>query len=143
MVQLDRYVTYDGCDYLCTLCDRFFDSHTALEAHCRNTSRHSWCERCQRVFPSETSKTEHLRHSASHHICLKCCLKCGHHPDFGSYDDLRKHRESTHHWCSECNLYLNDACQLQSHDIEHHNLCVVCGQFFENENNLRMVCHPR
>ena len=137
MVQLGRYLDFNGDGYECILCDRYFGTEEALLAHCRQTSRHPWCERCQRVFPLEESKTAHINNSASHNICYRCNRR----PDFPSFDELGDHWESAHHWCRDCcNLYLSSSQELQLHNVTYHNLCVECGEFFSNENNLRMVC---
>ena len=136
MVQLCRYLDFDGYAWECLLCDSYFGSLKSLLAHCRHTSRHPWCERCQRVFPFEGAKTAHINNSAAHNICFRCNRR----PDFPSFDELMEHRKFKHHWCSYCDIYWSSSQELRWHNVKHHHLCVECDESFSNENNLRMVC---
>ncbi|KAF9894431.1 hypothetical protein FE257_007934 [Aspergillus nanangensis] len=129
---LGRYLTYDGEDYECLLCERYFGSKYALYAHCRDTSRHEWCERCSRVFVSTASKNAHLQQSASHNVCDVCS------DDFETFKKLDDHKINAHHFCPACNLYHHYARELQDHNVALHHLCVRCGRFFSNENCLQM-----
>lgn len=135
MVVLGKYIHYDGIDYRYNLCDRWFFSAAALVAHCRNTTRHAWCERCERVFRSDFEKEKHLSASTSHNVCWKCYRG----RDFWSPMDLRRHKEQDHDWCADCDIYFSYQLQLRVHDIKVHNMCSDCGAYFKNENNLRMV----
>ncbi|KAL3410501.1 hypothetical protein V8F44DRAFT_635094 [Aspergillus fumigatus] len=114
-MDLGPYLACDGVDYECTICERFFCSESALYAHCRQTSRHQWCERCFRVFISVQAKDAHLRKSSRHNV-----LK-------------------SHHFCPQCNVYYDSVEQLQEHDVTRHHLCVKCGDYFTNKNNLQMI----
>ncbi|KAL3485431.1 hypothetical protein BJX62DRAFT_38278 [Aspergillus germanicus] len=134
-MDLGPYLEYDDGYYVCTLCQRYFNSENALYSHCRYTSHHEWCERCFRVFRTTQAKEAHLEASSSHHICRRCNDPG---PDFESYPELKRHLEQYHHHCSPCDLYYRTAAGLQQHDVSHHNLCVECGDFFSNPNNLRM-----
>lgn len=132
---LGPYLEYDGEDYICSICDRYFRTDGALFAQCRATTRHEWCERCRRVFISEASKNAHIQASNKHHPCRSCREAT----DFESNQDLRDHLVGYHHACLECNIFLESAEGLRSHDISDHCLCDVCDKYFSNENNLRMV----
>ncbi|PYH65883.1 uncharacterized protein BO88DRAFT_470151 [Aspergillus vadensis CBS 113365] len=118
MGDLGPYLDYDGEDYICTICDRWFTTEGALFAHCRATTRHEWCERCRRVFVSEDSKNAHVRASKRHNIY------------FETDDDLRYHLEDYHHACLECNIFLGSAENLLSHDISVHYYCNICDRYF-------------
>ncbi|KAK9555901.1 hypothetical protein V6000_008619 [Aspergillus fumigatus] len=110
-MSLGPHLYYDGEDYKCLLCDRWFETEKALYDHCRYTSRHEWCETCRRVFVSTTAKNQHLFDSPVHsHICTLCSSR----PRFDT------------------------ALELKAHRIDYHNLCGICGKYFDNENNLRM-----
>lgn len=111
-MSLGPHLYYDGEDYKCLLCDRWFETEKALYDHCRYTSRHEWCETCRRVFVSTTAKNQHLFDSPVHsHICTLCSSR----PRFDT------------------------ALELKAHRIDYHNLCGICGKYFDNENNLRMA----
>ena len=69
---LGPYLAYDGVDYECTICERFFGSKSSFYAHCKQTSRHAWCERCCRLFISTPAENAHLLESSRHNICLRC-----------------------------------------------------------------------
>ncbi|OJI98052.1 hypothetical protein ASPVEDRAFT_79718 [Aspergillus versicolor CBS 583.65] len=133
-MDLDRYLTYDGVDYECTICERFFASRRAIYDHCRDTSRHEWCEKCERVFLSEPAKNQHLRNSSNHNICWICPQI----EDFEDSSDLDDHLVEDHHYCDPCDRAYSSARKLREHDVNVHHLCVKCNRFFGNENNLRM-----
>ncbi|KAL2854519.1 hypothetical protein BJY01DRAFT_205302 [Aspergillus pseudoustus] len=120
--------------YECTLCDRSFVSETALYSHCRFTTQHDWCERCNRVFVSSAARDEHFRASSRHNICPTC----GRLQDFETAADLQRHLEDFHFCCSCCNLNHSSAEKLRLHDVAVHNLCIKCGDYFANANDLRM-----
>ncbi|GFF49482.1 hypothetical protein IFM58399_08566 [Aspergillus lentulus] len=110
-MSLGPHLYYDGEDYKCLLCDRWFETEKALYDHCRYTSRHEWCETCLRVFVSTTAKNQHLFSSPVHsHICTLCASR----PRFDT------------------------AWELKAHRVDYHNLCDICGKYFNNENDLRM-----
>lgn len=134
-MDLGPYLAYNGVDYECTVCERFFGSKAALHAHCRQTSQHAWCERCRRVFISTPAKNAHLRDSSRHNICFICRQP----PDFRTSEDLEHHLVKSHHFCPDCDLYYNSIERLQEHDIAQHHLCVKCGDYFANKNSLQMV----
>ncbi|OJJ66363.1 hypothetical protein ASPBRDRAFT_48998 [Aspergillus brasiliensis CBS 101740] len=134
MSDLGSYLEYDGIDYLCTICDRWFGTRGALDTHCRATTRHEWCERCRRVFVSESAKDAHIRASNRHHVCSTCSDPT----DFESAQDLDDHLVDDHHACLECNVYFDSALDLRDHDVSDHYLCDICDEYFRNENNLRM-----
>lgn len=134
-MDLDRYLTYDGVDYECTICERFFASRRAIFDHCRDTSRHEWCEKCERVFLSEPAKNQHLRNSSNHNICWICPQI----EDFEDCSDLDDHLVERHHYCDSCDRAHSSARKLREHDVNVHHLCVKCNRFLGNENNLRMV----
>ncbi|KAE8360430.1 hypothetical protein BDV27DRAFT_134504 [Aspergillus caelatus] len=119
---------------MCLLCDREFSTERALLHHCRETTRHCWCERCVRVFPSLPAKAQHLRQSNAHYICQLCA----HRPDFISEDELEDHEIDYHHLCVDCGLYHNSKEQLRLHDVDVHNLCVECDEYYSSKNSLRM-----
>jgi hypothetical protein len=122
-------------NYECTICERTFNSETALYAHCKSTSRHSWCARCCRVFVSIQARNSHLQDSNKHHICPKCPGT----QDFESSLALQNHLEESHYFCPDCKLYHNSFEKLQEHDVAQHHLCITCGNNFANRNNLQMV----
>lgn len=132
---LGPYLAYDGVDYECTICERFFGSKSSLYAHCKQTSRHAWCERCCRLFISTPAKNAHLLESSRHNMCLLCPQP----QDFGTSKELQNHLVESHHFCSDCNLYYNSIEQLQKHDVTQHHLCTKCGVYFANKNSLQMV----
>lgn len=106
-----KHIDYDGEDYYCKLCSRWFYSWTALMGHCRNTTRHEWCETCKRVFRTAQELDQHKNASGNHHICDWCNYR----PDFET------------------------ALELENHRVKCHDMCRLCGETFQNENNLRMV----
>jgi hypothetical protein len=134
-MELGPYLTFDGIDYECTLCERLFASKGSLYAHCRNTSRHEWCERCCRVFISTASKDAHFKASGRHNFCVRCPSS----RDFETLDELETHLTEYHYFCSDCNLYHQSAEELREHDIDVHNLCIKCERYFVNKNNFEMV----
>ncbi|RAL06605.1 uncharacterized protein BO97DRAFT_401671 [Aspergillus homomorphus CBS 101889] len=114
---LGPYLAHNGVDYECLICERAFISVESLYAHCRQTSQHLWCEKCCRVFVSNSSKLAHLRTSRRHHVY---------------------HLVDIHHVCLDCNLHHKSALELQDHDVSQHYLCVICDNYFDNENDLQM-----
>jgi protein-arginine kinase activator protein McsA len=134
-MDLGPYLACDGVNYECTICDRYFCSEFALYTHCRQTSRHQWCERCLRAFVSAQAKNTHLRKSSRHNVCSTCPQL----QDFATGEELQDHLVKSHHFCPQCNVYYNSVEQLQEHDITQHHLCVKCGDYFANKNNLQMV----
>ncbi|KAL2830135.1 hypothetical protein BJY01DRAFT_120863 [Aspergillus pseudoustus] len=133
-MDLGPYLAFDGVNYICTICERTFSSETALYAHCRSTSRHSWCERCSRVFISLQARNSHLQGSKKHYICPKC----PHVQDFKAFQELQDHLVESHYFCPDCKLYYSSFDKLQEHDIARHHLCITCGDYFANKNNLQM-----
>lgn len=133
-MDLGPYLACDGVNYECTICDRYFCSEFALYTHCRQTSRHQWCERCLRAFVSAQAKNTHLRKSSRHNVCSTCPQL----QDFATGEELQDHLVKSHHFCPQCNVYYNSVEQLQEHDITQHHLCVKCGDYFANKNNLQM-----
>jgi hypothetical protein len=136
-MDLGPYLACDGVNYECTICERFFCSESALYAHCRQTSRHQWCERCFRVFVSAQAKNTHLRKSSRHNVCSTCPQL----QDFATGEELQDHLVESHHFCPQCNVHYDSVEQLQEHDVTQHHLCVKCGDYFANKNNLEMVVH--
>lgn len=134
-MKLGRHQKFNGVDYEFRLCERHFASRGSIYAHCRYTSQHEWCERCRRVFVSERAKNDHLRYSHRHNICWNCPDR----RDFETPKDLKNHLSECHHYCHPCHRAHNSARELQDHDVAIHHLCVKCGQYFQNENSLRMV----
>jgi hypothetical protein len=134
-MKLGAYLDYSHGQYECTLCERYFGNEAALYDHCRQTSRHAWCERCSRVFLSGSAKDAHLRESNVHHICSSCPQLL----DFETDNDLEDHLVECHHYCPNCDICCDSKKQLEEHDVEKHCLCLKCGEFFQNKNNLQMV----
>ncbi|KAL3456781.1 hypothetical protein BJX64DRAFT_270116 [Aspergillus heterothallicus] len=120
--------------YECTLCDRYFISETALESHNRHTNQHEWCERCSRVFVSVAARDIHFRESGRHNICHMC----GRLQDFYTRRELERHLEDFHFHCLCCQIRHRSPEESREHNVDVHNLCVKCGDYFSNENNLRM-----
>lgn len=114
---------------------RLFGSKSSLYAHCRQSSRHVWCERCSRLFVATPARNAHLLESSRHNMCLFCPRP----QDFDTGEELQDHLVKSHHFCPDCNLYYNSIEQLQEHDVTQHHLCVKCGDYFANKNNLHMV----
>jgi uncharacterized C2H2 Zn-finger protein len=136
-MDLGPYLAFDGVNYQCTICERFFCSESALYAHCRQTLQHQWCERCFRVFISAQVKTTHVQKSSRHNVCSTCPQL----EDFATGEELQDHLVKSHHFCLDCNIFHDSIEQLQEHDIIQHHLCVKCGEYFVNKNNLQMVAN--
>lgn len=134
-MKLGVYLDYNNGRYECTICERFFNHEAALYDHCRQTSRHAWCERCSRVFLSGSAKDTHLRESNAHHICSNCPRL----QDFKTDKELEDHLVEYHHYCPNYNIYCNSEKELEEHDVVKHYLCPKCGEFFGNEDNLQMI----
>lgn len=134
-MSLGPYLNYDGEDYECLICRRYFPNRGALYAHCKYTSRHEWCDRCHRVFVSGAAFEAHLRASSSHNPCPSCPQK----PDFVSKAALREHVDLTHFRCGLCPCVAASRGLLQAHERKEHHVCDDCGAVFAIENNLRMV----
>ncbi|EXJ74051.1 uncharacterized protein A1O5_02345, partial [Cladophialophora psammophila CBS 110553] len=94
--------------YFCRPCDRPFNTYHGALNHCQNARVHQdeWCERCRRLFVSSAAYRTHLDNSSHHNVCDPC------HLDFRTSD------------------------RLESHDVAVHNMCIECGKYFENGNNL-------
>ncbi|KAL4947492.1 hypothetical protein BDW69DRAFT_204329 [Aspergillus filifer] len=133
-MDLDRYLIYNSGDYDCTICERCFKSLDNLYAHCRQTSRHSWCERCRRVFVSVDDKDKHLQDSNRHNIFSACSQP----RDFENAEELQDHSVEIHHFCPDCDIYHGSARELRGHDLTQHYICLICDDRFQNANNLRM-----
>jgi hypothetical protein len=131
------HLAYDGVNYECTICERFFFSESALYAHCRLTSRYQWCERCWRVFISNQAKYTHIKTSSRYNVCSICSQL----QDFATGEELQDHLVNSHHFFRKCNVYHVSVEQLQEHDVNEHHLCVKCGCCFDKDNNLQMVLH--
>lgn len=138
MVRLNQItVDYANDCFICVPCNsRHFTSATGLFQHCRTSNLHrgEWCERCQWLFVSEEARTTHIRHSSQHAFCQFCSR------DLENQSELALHQIRVHDYCSECQLLCND---YDEHRVEEHHRCRECGEEFQNNNNLYMVCRER
>lgn len=99
----------------CQLCDRSFSSESALRKHLHSAFRHAYdCRRCDRHYKSASAREQHFRDSPRHNLCHKCCYP----EDF----------------CTEVDLI--------EHEVEEHNRCEVCWQYFSSPSNLKNVSCP-
>lgn len=73
------------------------------------------------------------------HRLLITGILCVDKPDFSSRNILMTHYESAHYACGGCNVVYRTHYRLQDHQDEAHYMCHECEEFFENENNLRML----
>ncbi|KAL2834791.1 hypothetical protein BJY01DRAFT_259377 [Aspergillus pseudoustus] len=131
-MNLGPYIEWNGEDYRCTLCDRYFNSRTALFSRCRYTSQHDWCERCTRVFRSPAAKQAHIKAAWCHNICQVCDA------DLETPTERMNHIKTVHYYCQPCSRTFAQAETFQKHNVDVHHMCVHCKQSFKNENNLRM-----
>ena len=135
-IEVGPHVTFNGQDYNCNLCGRFFNTRDALLMHLRNSTRHLWCERCKHVFPDQASMLSHLHNSSKHHICNTC--EGGF--DFEHEHEHIAHDVAVHNYCPECGNYFDTAELLQQHQMRGHMFyCEFCGIPFRSENQMLIV----
>ncbi len=135
-----HYNDNDDC-WTCRPCSRGFNSELALHQHCRNAAIHTgeWCERCEWLFVNPSAKHSHLQNSNRHHICPNC------HVDFTSLSTRDDHMESKYLYCRRCDSYIVDrrGCKEKSawtiHQVCDHFMCMQCGIYFQNQNNVDQV----
>lgn len=113
MAELGPYLDYNGEEYECLLCQRYFASIASLYQHCKDTNYHEWCEGCRRVFVSLDAKRAHLRTSCTPRAILYTPPSSPH---------LPARRPKPKHHCMQTVYRCDD-----------------CGKAIGNENNLRMV----
>lgn len=127
-------VDHEGDRFICVSCNnRHFSSATGLFQHCRSSQLHrgEWCERCQWLFVNREARAAHIRHSSQHWSCSFCSR------DLENKSELASHLINVHDYCSDCQLLCDD---YTEHRVEEHHQCPECGEEFQNNNNLRMVC---
>lgn len=105
------YVNPETSSFVCRSCVRGFNTNQGAIQHCRHARTHQgeWCERCEWLFVTNQALSSHLCHSSRHNVCDNC------HLDFNAAGDLK------------------------DHGVEVHHMCVECGNYFSNRNNLWQV----
>ncbi|PQK16858.1 hypothetical protein BB8028_0007g00590 [Beauveria bassiana] len=117
----------------CQLCDKSFVSQKALQQHQDTSSRHAYCQRCNKHLAHPDALRQHLQNSPRHHICQECDNGI----DFPSKEDLNDHLERVHLTCVPCNARFANEGQLREHNVERHNLCTHCLEYFDSLSNLK------
>ncbi|VTT62652.1 unnamed protein product [Fusarium fujikuroi] len=93
------------------------------------------CGRCDKGFPSHRAKQQHVQDSGSHHLCGYCTSPTG----YETEEDLDNHLEKVHHICTACDYRrFADAHRLALHDMDKHNIRIVCRRRFQTMQNLKM-----
>lgn len=114
MEDLGPYLDYDGEDYECLLCNRYFASIASLYQHCKDTTYHEWCDPCRRVFISHDAKRVHLRSGCT------------------SRGRLYTPPPSPP-------LSASNPGPAHGHQVKAAHGCSDCEEEFTNDNNLRVV----
>ncbi|RDH32361.1 hypothetical protein BDQ94DRAFT_159994 [Aspergillus welwitschiae] len=114
---LGPYLEYDGEDYICSICDRYFRTDGALFAHCRATTRHEWST----DFESNQDLRDHL--VGYHHACLECNIF------LESAEGLRSHDISDHCLCDVCDKYFSNENNLR---MKHQAKTLECYGCYHN-----------
>ncbi|CEJ81549.1 hypothetical protein VHEMI01670 [[Torrubiella] hemipterigena] len=114
-------------------CNKRFGSAKALQQHQETSSKHAYCERCNKHLANPNALQQHWQDSPRHHICRDCDPPY----DLPNMKELDKHIEQRHQKCVACNIKYDDQRDFQRHDIDQHNLCIDCEQYFETPSNLR------
>jgi glycerol-3-phosphate dehydrogenase len=94
------------------------------------------CGRCDKGFRSHRAKQQHIQDSDNHQLCGYCINPT----DYETEEDLDNHLEKAHHICTSCNYQgFGDAHRLAQHNMDKHNICIVCRRSFQTRQNLKMV----
>ena len=72
----------------------------------------TFCEHCQRVFGSESARDQHAQAK---------------HPDV---------------YCGQCYRLFSSQFEREQHNVDVHNMCEICGEFFMAPSNLNSVRTP-
>lgn len=94
------------------------------------------CIRCNKGFRSASAREQHIRDSANHYICQICPEPF----DYETQNELNDHLETEHHICTYCDRPpFRTSKQLDQHDVDKHNMCIVCRKYYRTIQNLKMV----
>ncbi|KAH7187779.1 hypothetical protein DER44DRAFT_680191 [Fusarium oxysporum] len=93
------------------------------------------CIRCNKGFRSASAREQHIRDSADHYICHICPEPF----DYETQNELNDHLETEHHICTYCDRPpFRTSKQLDQHDVDKHNMCIVCRKYYRTIQNLKM-----
>ncbi|KAL2810864.1 hypothetical protein BDW59DRAFT_66056 [Aspergillus cavernicola] len=98
--------------------------------------RKHFCTRCQKGFCSVPAKQQHISNSLNHNICCLCSSR----PDYSTKETLIArfpYGQKGPGALFACNRQFNKPCQLVQHDVDKHNMCATCRQYFNSPSNLK------
>ena len=132
---------------ICSKCDNFFVSSTALESHDRylhSRERPYACEECERTFVrSDELKTHRKYHSDRALQKGAMCVACG--KQFNSATARKRHENTVHldirnHRCKMCGKKFHSPQALERHSHTHSDekpfVCTECGAKFREKHQL-------
>ncbi len=115
----------------CKDCNRWFNSHEALEQHMKFSSKHLFrCEPCAREFFSKEARVAHWQKNISHlyTYCLRCQV------NYATPEELNLHyiNGAAHRntYDARCNIHFANSQDMLRHKQATpatHFLCLPCG----------------
>lgn len=128
----------------CVPCQRHFESVNCVINHCRQTTKHGWCESCQEIVVTNAEKERHLGHDEARQKRCEPCDK-----DFETESEKTQHHKDEH-YCEPCARVFQKAVSKRQHlvSLHHHYFCYLCestedlGTFRTLELHLQN-CHPQ
>ncbi|KIY65599.1 hypothetical protein CYLTODRAFT_437797 [Cylindrobasidium torrendii FP15055 ss-10] len=109
----------------CDFCYRWFNSHSALHAHCVAKWDHPYCEDCERLFRTDKALEQHMDYASVHQ-------------DNSDNYESSEEKENEDDYCYSCERQFVDAFALQQHlsTSGRHNWCFACAKDFSSPNAL-------
>ncbi|KAI0263556.1 hypothetical protein BC834DRAFT_844444 [Gloeopeniophorella convolvens] len=132
-VGLKEHYVQSPRHHYCQYCDEDLDSRGEYLRHM--DARHGYCRKHDQVFANQKGLQEHYKQSAYHFYCDICdelfannddlwnhavyaheiCPRPGCRTYAPSYDALKNHFRTNHHWCEPCNKFFNSPANLAAH----------------------------
>ena len=143
-----RHLFKGSVIFICTVCEKGFDTMYNLKKHCRKNHGKFQCTICENTFGTKRYLIRHemiIHQQAESHSCEVCGFTTGY------VEYLKKHMESSHsdgvkHFCDICGKGFNARHRLTLHKWIHKEAtvaCPVCHKKFRNRRYMKkhMLCH--
>ena len=143
-----RHLFKGSVIFICTICEKGFDTMYNLKKHVRKNHGKFQCSICENTFGTKRYLIRHemiIHQQAESHSCEVCGFTTGY------VEYLKKHMESSHsdgvkHFCDICGKGFNARHRLTLHKWIHKEAtvaCPVCHKKFRNRRYMKkhMLCH--